>query len=94
MAYDDPHLKTGQASDIAIHAKEILRIRNELNKIYQRHLTGKRAEAMGLEEIEKLMERDHFMSAEEALELGLIDEILTSRKKFPLEDKKNSGGKE
>lgn len=67
----------GQASDIAIHAKEILRIREQLNKIYQRHLT-KRIE---LDAIEKLMERDYFMGAEEALEMGLVDEILDRRVK-------------
>ena len=57
----------GQASDIAIHAKEI----------YQRHLTKPHT----LDEIEKLMERDKFMGAEEALEMGIIDEILDKRNK-------------
>ncbi|KAF2838520.1 hypothetical protein M501DRAFT_1004262 [Patellaria atrata CBS 101060] len=66
---------TGQASDIAIHAKEILRIRGELNKIYQRHLTKPHT----LEEIEKLMERDYFMGADEALAMGLVDKILNKR---------------
>ncbi|KAL1985274.1 hypothetical protein VTN96DRAFT_8073 [Rasamsonia emersonii] len=65
----------GQATDIAIHAKEILRVRNQLNRIYQRHLTKK----MTLEEIEKLMERDYFMGAAEALEMGIVDEILDRR---------------
>ncbi|KAI9817862.1 MAG: hypothetical protein M1827_000981 [Pycnora praestabilis] len=65
----------GQATDIAIHAKEILRVRKQLNEIYQRHLTKE----MGLEEIEKLMERDYFMGAKEALELGIVDEILDRR---------------
>ena len=67
----------GQASDIAIHAKEILRVRGKLNEIYQRHLT----KSPTLEEIERLMERDKFMGAEEALEMGLIDEILEKRNK-------------
>lgn len=67
----------GQASDIAIHAKEILRVRTQLNEIYQRHLTGKKQ--LSLDEIEKLMERDYFMGANEALELGVIDEILDRR---------------
>lgn len=67
----------GQASDIAIHAKEILRVRRQLNEIYQRHLTGKKQ--LSLDEIEKLMERDYFMGAKEALELGVIDEILDRR---------------
>jgi len=68
----------GTAADIAIHAKEILRIRTQLNKIYQKHLTGKEK---SLDEIEKMMERDYFLSPEEALELGVVDEILPSRKK-------------
>lgn len=71
----------GTAADIAIHAKEILRIREVLNRIYERHLTGKKKLALG--DIEKLMERDYFLSAEEALELGIVDEILASRKKAP-----------
>lgn len=65
----------GQASDIAIHAKEILRVREQLNKIYQVHLTKKRS----LEEIEKVMERDFFMGAEEALEWGIVDQVLEKR---------------
>ncbi|KAL1869521.1 hypothetical protein Plec18167_007819 [Paecilomyces lecythidis] len=69
----------GQATDIAIHAKEILRVRNQLNKIYKRHLTGKKE--MSLDEIEKLMERDYFMGADEALEMGIVDEILDRRVK-------------
>ena len=67
----------GQASDIAIHAKEILRVRGQLNEIYQRHLTRPHS----LDEIERLMERDKFMGAEEALEIGIIDEILEKRNK-------------
>lgn len=65
----------GQASDIAIHAKEILRIRDQLNKIYQSHLTKPHS----LDEIEKFMERDYFMGAKEALEFGLVDRILDRR---------------
>lgn len=65
----------GQASDIAIHAKEILRVRKQLNEIYKRHLT----KPISLEEIEKLMERDYFMGANEALEMGIVDEILERR---------------
>lgn len=67
----------GQASDIAIHAKEILRVREQLNGIYKRHLT--RGHSLG--EIERLMERDKFMGAEEALEIGIVDRILESRGK-------------
>ncbi|KAL9092372.1 MAG: hypothetical protein Q9159_000880 [Coniocarpon cinnabarinum] len=65
----------GQASDIAIHAKEILRVRERLNRIYQRHLTKE----MSLEEVGKLLERDNFLSVEEALELGIVDRVLEKR---------------
>jgi ATP-dependent Clp protease, protease subunit len=75
----------GTAADIAIHAKEILRVRRQLNMIYEKHLTprGEGGRATGrktVEEIEKMMERDYFLSAEEALEVGVVDEILGSRK--------------
>ena len=75
---------SGQASDIAIHAKEILRVRTQLNEIYRRHLTKPHT----LEDIEKLMERDHFFSADEAKEMGLIDEILDRRNKDGEEPRK------
>lgn len=68
---------SGQASDIAIHAKEILRVRDQLNRIYQRHLT----KGQSLEEIERMMERDRYMNAEEALEVGIVDAILDKRNK-------------
>ncbi|KAI8086093.1 Clp protease [Halteromyces radiatus] len=64
----------GQASDIAIHAREILRVRERLNRIYQQH-TGIR----DLETIEKMMERDYFMTADEAKNFGLIDQVLEKR---------------
>ncbi|KAH8665102.1 clp protease-like protein [Tricladium varicosporioides] len=67
----------GQASDIAIHATEILRVRKQLNEIYIKHLTKEHS----LEEIENLMERDKFLSAQEALEMGIVDEILDRRVK-------------
>jgi ATP-dependent Clp protease protease subunit len=65
----------GQASDIAIHAKEILRVRKQLNEIYQKHMTKPQT----LDEIERLMERDRFLGVHEALELGIIDKILEKR---------------
>ncbi|GIZ47685.1 hypothetical protein CKM354_001077000 [Cercospora kikuchii] len=68
---------SGQASDIAIHAKEILRVREQLNKIYQAHLPNHKS----LEEIASVMERDFFMSAEEAKEWGIVDEVLDRRAK-------------
>ncbi|KKY18932.1 putative atp-dependent clp protease proteolytic subunit [Phaeomoniella chlamydospora] len=72
----------GTAADIAVHAKEILRIREQLNKIYQKHF-GIAGKEKSLGEIEKLLERDYFMTAEEALELGVVDEVLASRKALP-----------
>jgi ATP-dependent Clp protease protease subunit len=80
----------GQATDIAIHAKEILRVREQLNQIYQRHLTGKTK--LSLDEIEKLMERDYFMGAPEALERGIVDEILDRRVKIDGEEKGEGEG--
>ncbi|KAI9666498.1 MAG: hypothetical protein M1821_004434 [Bathelium mastoideum] len=76
---------SGQASDIAIHAKEILRVRQQLNGIYQRHLTRKHS----LDDIEKLMERDYFMAAEEAKELGIVDEIMHKREPDAREGKRD-----
>ncbi|MEG4353696.1 ATP-dependent Clp protease proteolytic subunit [Microcoleus sp. LAD1_D3] len=63
----------GQATDIQIEAKEILRLRHQLNGIYAKN-TGK-----PLEKIEKDMDRDYFMSAEEAKEYGLIDRVIEDR---------------
>ena len=60
----------GQAADIQIHAEEILTIRNEMNEILAKH-TGRDAA-----EVERNTERDRFMSAEEALEYGIIDRIM------------------
>ena len=63
----------GQATDIEIHAKEILRLKKTLNEILSKH-TGQ-----SLRKIEKDTERDYFMSAEEAMKYGLIDKVLTKR---------------
>ena len=63
----------GQASDIEIHAKEILELRERLNKILSAN-TGK-----SLKEISKDTDRDYFMTAEEAKKYGLVDEVLTER---------------
>ncbi len=70
----------GQASDIEIHAREILAIRDRLNRIYHEH-TGK-----PLKEIEKFVERDHFMTPEEALKFGIVDEIVAGRPDVEGED--------
>ena len=64
----------GQATDIEIHAKEILDLKARLNNIYVKQ-TGQK-----LETVQKAMERDNFMSPEEALKFGLIDEIISVRK--------------
>ncbi|HBP94234.1 MAG TPA: ATP-dependent Clp protease proteolytic subunit, partial [Pantoea agglomerans] len=63
----------GQASDIEIHAREILKVKQRMNELMAEH-TGKT-----LEEIERDTERDRFLSANEAVEYGLVDSILTHR---------------
>ncbi|MCB1333120.1 MAG: ATP-dependent Clp protease proteolytic subunit [Roseivivax sp.] len=63
----------GQATDIMIHAEETLKLKRRLNEIYVRH-TGQ-----PLEKVEAALERDNFMSPEDAKAWGLIDNILTSR---------------
>jgi len=63
----------GQATDIEIHAKEILALKGRLNKIYSKHT--KKSE----EEIKKALERDNFMTPTEAKEFGLIDEVVSKR---------------
>ncbi len=68
----------GQAADIEIQAREILKLRERLNAIYAVH-TGQK-----LEVIEEAVDRDRFMSPEDALEFGLIDEIVVERP--PLDD--------
>lgn len=65
----------GQASDIEIHARELLKLKKQLNEHLARH-TGQK-----LEQIEKDTDRDNFMSAEEAKKYGLIDEVLVHRPK-------------
>ena len=64
----------GQATDIQIHAKEILSLKERLNKIYAKH-TGKT-----VDEISKALERDNFMTAEDAKKFGLIDTVVEKRK--------------
>lgn len=70
----------GQASDIEIHAREIIDLRKRLNDMYVKH-TGQK-----LSVIERNMERDTFMSADKAKEFGLIDEIVVNRPR-PADDK-------
>jgi len=63
----------GQATDIEIHAKEILDLRQRLNGIYEKH-SGKT-----IKQIEKIMDRDTFMTAEDAKDFGLIDQVVEKR---------------
>jgi ATP-dependent Clp protease protease subunit len=65
---------SGQATDIELHAREIIRIKRVLNEIYEKH-TGKT-----VDQIEKDTDRDNFMSPEQAKTYGLIDEIISRRK--------------
>jgi len=77
----------GQAADIEIQAREILLLRERLNNLYVKH-TGQ-----DIETIEKSMDRDNFMTTEEAKDFGLIDEIVVTRP--PSDDDEDSdGGKE
>lgn len=73
----------GQATDIEIQAKEILSLRKRLNEIYVKH-TGKK-----INQIEEALERDRFMSAEEAKAFGLVDQIV-EKQPFNNEEKKSA----
>jgi ATP-dependent Clp protease protease subunit len=66
----------GQATDIEIHAKEILELRSRLNQIYADHCK------QDVKIIEANMERDNFMSAEQAKDFGLVDEVVSERTKL------------
>ncbi|EJT49003.1 hypothetical protein A1Q2_07950 [Trichosporon asahii var. asahii CBS 8904] len=78
---------SGQASDIALHAKEILRIRDVLTNIYAEHC---RKEGESLEDARKrfttALERDYFMTAQEAQEFGIVDRIVERRAKDETEE--------
>ena len=63
----------GQATDIEIHAKEILALKDRLNKIYSKHTKKNESE------IKKALERDNFMTPQEAKDFGLIDEVVEKR---------------
>jgi ATP-dependent Clp protease protease subunit len=67
----------GQATDISIQAKEILRLKDRLNEILSLH-TGK-----AIESVTKDADRDFFMSAAEARDYGLVDEVVKSRRDLP-----------
>ncbi|MDO5704639.1 MAG: ATP-dependent Clp protease proteolytic subunit [Paracoccus sp. (in: a-proteobacteria)] len=71
----------GQATDILIHARETEKLKRRLNEIYVKH-TGR-----SLDEVEQALERDRFMSPEEAKDWGLIDEVLAPRGKAEVDKK-------
>ncbi len=75
---------SGQATEIEIHAKEILRLRKLINEIMSKH-TGKR-----IKTIEKDTERDKFMNAKESCDYGIIDKVIYSREK----EKKDDNGRQ
>ena len=72
----------GQASDIALHAEEILNLKKRLNSIYVKHCKQK------LSKVETTLDRDNFMTAEEAKGWGIIDKIVETRKNIDTVDKK------
>ena len=74
----------GQASDVSIQAREILRLKDRLNEILAKH-TGKSIENIG-----KDTDRDNFMSADEAKNYGLVDQVVQSRKEIPGSAEKTS----
>ena len=73
----------GQASDILRHAEDIMKIKRRLNEIYVKH-TGR-----DYDTIDKTLDRDHFMSADEARDFGLIDRVLDRRPEAPAADPKS-----
>ena len=78
----------GQATDIEIHAKEILLLRERLNELYATH-TGQKVDA-----IAEALERDRFYTAEEAKEFGLIDEVVDKRPAVLTDDEDDGADKE
>jgi len=75
---------SGQATDIEIHAKEVLELKRRLNEIMARH-TGQT-----VQQVEKDLERDNFMSSAEAVKYGLIDTVLEQRTELPNDKKDDS----
>nr|XP_036582716.1 ATP-dependent clp protease proteolytic subunit [Colletotrichum truncatum]KAF6791507.1 ATP-dependent clp protease proteolytic subunit [Colletotrichum truncatum] len=81
----------GQASDILIYANQIQRIRKQINEIMKRHINKSFGhEKYNLEEVNDMMERDKYLTAEEAKEIGVIDEILTRREDKDAKEKDSS----
>ncbi len=75
---------SGQATDIEIHAKEVLELKRRLNEIMARH-TGQTGQ-----QVEQDLERDNFMSSAEAVKYGLIDTVLEQRTELPTDEKDDS----
>ncbi len=76
---------SGQASDIERHAEDIIKLKRRLNEVYVKH-SGKPYEV-----IERTLDRDHFMTSEQAREFGLIDKVLSKREEIPtIPDAKSS----
>ena len=69
---------SGQASDIERHAEDIIKMKRRLNEVYVKH-TGQSYEV-----IERTLDRDYFMTADQAQEFGLIDKVLSSRERSRL----------
>lgn len=69
---------SGQATDIEIHAKHVLRLKDRLNSLYERHNSA----GLTKERIAELLERDRFLTAHETVELGFADEVVTDREAF------------
>jgi ATP-dependent Clp protease protease subunit len=78
----------GQASDIEIHAREILALRSRLNNIYVKHTK------QSLSVIEAAVERDRFMTPEEARDFGLVDAVVTSRPPLQVGEERLSAARE
>jgi ATP-dependent Clp protease, protease subunit len=75
----------GQASDIERHAEDIIKMKRRLNEVYVKH-TGK-----DYDTIERTLDRDYFMSADEAREFGIVDRVLTDRAALDAAEKKDGG---
>ncbi|KAI0016037.1 Clp protease-domain-containing protein [Xylariomycetidae sp. FL0641] len=81
----------GPASDILIYANQIQRTREQVNLIYKKHLNAAfDHEKYSLKDIEDMMERDKYLTAQEAKDLGIVDEILTRREEKKTEKKEES----
>jgi len=82
----------GPASDILIYASQIQRTREQVNEIYRKHLNAASGhDRYALKDVEDMMERDKYLTAQEAKDMGIVDEILTRRddKKAQKDDPRN-----